>query len=267
MEEKRLNLKEKKKKTAKPHAWILKALACGANIEGCNVLGCERGFRSETQLSTTSCYAFSQCDRVRSPPPVLSVFIFFLLFLQKKSRWLIPEEGQTCRYCWCCWYQLQKQKLALATSLNASLSHSMWIKFIYHYYIWSSSSSSGSGSSRALGVYVLSASSIICSDHTSSLRHKTTQQHLNICCVRTSLICSDSQWNHLQSPSLDGAIFSLSLTPCVKIDRQRASCLLTENKWAHFFAHLKNPSRFFFFLKEAAPFTHGPALSCEWMLQ
>lgn len=35
-------------------------LGGGANIVGCNVLGCERGFGSETQLSTTSCYALSQ---------------------------------------------------------------------------------------------------------------------------------------------------------------------------------------------------------------
>lgn len=35
-------------------------LGGGANIGGCNVLGCERGFGSETQLSTTSCYALSQ---------------------------------------------------------------------------------------------------------------------------------------------------------------------------------------------------------------
>lgn len=110
------------------------------------------------------------------PSSSFSVFIF-LFFAKKKSSWLIPEEGQTCHCCsCCCWYQLQKQKLALATSLNASLSHYMWIKSIYHYYIWSSSSSDSS-SSRALGVYFLSSSSIICSDHTSSLRHK---KHNNI---------------------------------------------------------------------------------------
>lgn len=79
-------IEKKKRKTEKPHAWILKAWR-GANIEGCNVLGCERGFRSETQLCTTSCYALTQ----------YAVCAPFSLFLEVDAL-VIPEEGQACRY-------------------------------------------------------------------------------------------------------------------------------------------------------------------------
>lgn len=55
----------------------LESLARGTNIEACNVMGCERGFRSETQLCTASCYALSH--RSLCAPLYCCFFVFVFL--------------------------------------------------------------------------------------------------------------------------------------------------------------------------------------------
>lgn len=66
----------------------------GANIDGCNVLGCERGFGSETQLRTTSCCALSQSAVCAA---------FFFSVTAGESRGVADSRGESGKErCHCC---------------------------------------------------------------------------------------------------------------------------------------------------------------------
>lgn len=183
-------------------------LGGGANIGGCNVSGCERGFGSETQLSTTSCYALSQyavCaplslflrSRCVGDPSGGSGTLLPGEMLHKEAvteRHYTPPSVTPCRFTQLMW--------SWACITIAIVMLSIIIVIYIYIYILRSSKLENLSCLIQSKIIVYHTSPLIHLKALQKIKTKKKKNHLNICCVRTSLFCSGSQWNQ----SRDGVV-------------------------------------------------------------